>query len=36
VWSETPPAGDNADATAALNNASNDWLPAGGYWLTPP
>jgi subtilisin family serine protease len=37
AWS-TPPTGGSADgtATSALNNASTDWLPAGGYWLTPP
>jgi hypothetical protein len=32
-----PPPASPADgtATSALNNASSDWLPAGGYWLTP-
>jgi subtilisin family serine protease len=28
--------GADGTATSALNNASTDWLPAGGYWLTPP
>jgi hypothetical protein len=30
---ETPA---NGTATSSLNNALDDWLPAGGYWLTPP
>jgi subtilisin family serine protease len=33
-----PPPGTSAGemATTSLNNATEDWLPAGGYWLTPP
>jgi subtilase family protein/concanavalin A-like lectin/glucanase superfamily protein len=35
TWTQPEDPGDG-NATSALNNASTDWLPAGGYWLTPP
>jgi hypothetical protein len=32
-----PPPGTSTGeiATTSLNNATEDWLPAGAYWLTP-
>jgi serine protease AprX len=34
----TPPdaGAPGGTATSALNHAIDDWLPSGGYWLTPP
>jgi subtilisin family serine protease len=29
------PGAPGGTATSALNGAASDWLPAGGYWLTP-
>src|SRR6266511_3906797 len=35
-WTQTPTETGEGMATSSLNNAINDWLPASGYWLTPP
>jgi serine protease AprX len=34
-WTAPPDQTADTQATASLNNATDDWLSAGGYWLTP-